>query len=225
MRGHRWMTTIAGTTAALAALGATAGGASAQSLGKGTADGVAGYTAPATSQVSAQVVVPTVDCSGSSTYPVFATVSLSGTDASSEGVDGVVYLSLNCGSDLIQAQTSEGDYKTDAISAGDVIRVSVAATPTGETESYDDLTSGATGTVSGPGFTPASAAADVSGVQFGGSSFPSFSPIAFSKVKVDGAQLKKAAATRYYQADNDGTTLITATKLAHGSFSARFVSN
>jgi hypothetical protein len=176
------------------------------------------------------IKVPTITCTSKVTSPVYDTGSIFGTNSSSQYETALVTVTASCNG-LTPSYTAKGvvddstSSSTVVVNPGDSINVALIATPTFETASFGDSTSGGGTFVDGIGFNATGAGVAVQGG--GGSGFPKFTATKFSALELNGAALGASNPTAYDQVDALGKTEIKVGALsATGkAFTATFVAS
>jgi hypothetical protein len=213
----------------LAALsGATAAAAAAPFKPAGYVSNVSGT---ASHQLTSRVKVPTLTCKKLDTASDLLSTSISGTLGGSTFDAAGVIITMACSGTTANYSifgVVDGSHTTATITAnaGDVVNVAVIASPTFETASFSDTTTGQGTYVNGTGFTPAQASVDVQGGT-GSGHFPKFRPVTFSGLTIDNKALGKSAPTAVNQIDGGGATQISVGPLtAYGkAFTATYITN
>jgi hypothetical protein len=165
------------------------------------AAGYIGQTA-STATLTATFKVPKLKCAGHPVASNLLTVLLEGTDSGGVEVDSGADIGFNCSRHGVSLglQTDDSTGTTNSVvpvSAGNVIDVSVSASATQDTETYDDVTTHKTAAQTGTGFTAQHFQLMFNGGFGNGEAFPGFTPIKFTSVLVDGAPLGQADPTLY----------------------------
>jgi hypothetical protein len=198
----------------------------------GTSD--AGYTVKlkgtASRQLTSTVKLPKLTCKKSDTSGDLLSTAISGTLDGAYDAAGVI-VTMSCTGTTPTYSifgVVDDSHTTSSVSAsaGDVISVAVIASPTFETASFSDTTSGQGTYVDGTGFDPTQAGWDVQGGS-GAGHFPKFGATTFSDLTIGNKALAKFAATSFNQLDGEGSTEISVGPLsANGkSFVATYVAN
>jgi len=223
-----------GAAVAAAALTGTMFGVTATPAGAASSTSDAGYTVPlkgtASRQLTSTVKLPKLTCKKSDTAGDLLSTAISGTVGGAYDAAGVIVTMSCTGTTPTYSIMGVVDdsHTTSPISAnaGDVISVAVIASPTFETASFADATSGQGTYVDGTGFDPAQAAWDVQGGS-GTGHFPKFGATTFGALTINNKALGKFAATSFNQVDGVGNTQISVGPLsANGkSFVATYVAN
>jgi hypothetical protein len=191
----------------------------------------AGYFGPsaATATLSGTVTVPTVKCTSKTNELDYLGFFLNGETASDQPTASGADIYLQCasaGGDTLSLATEDNSSDTIPVEAGDQIAITVSVGSTSDTETYDDLTSGATASATGTGFTSQDYQLTVQGGFDDGGVFPGFSAIKFKSVMVDGGKLSKADPGRSDEVNSStGKKEINTSTISAGTnFSETFVS-
>jgi hypothetical protein len=114
------------------------------------------------------------------------------------------------------------------VSPGDIVEFSDSTTPSSESLTYTDETTGATATDSGEGISGEDVLVLTQGIYDSSTPtdlFPKFTPVKYSAVTVDGTALGSDDPGRFDQVSDAGKKQITASAIKHGSnFTDTFVS-
>jgi hypothetical protein len=177
----------------------------------GTIAGYAGGVGP-TATTTFRFTVPTISCAGV-TVPVYVNLGAYGV-LKGNSAGATVGLRLQCAGGVPAMSANVGTGSRSAtidVTAGDVLSASEAVTATHASVRLRDLTTAMTAKVAGKGFTVQAVDATLQPLQPTG--WPSFSPLTFSKIKVNGQPYSALSPTGYYLVDGSNHTEITISKL------------
>jgi hypothetical protein len=193
----------------------------------------AGYIGSAdgnqTETLSTDFVVPTMKCTSKVTEANELTVFVYGSNAADRPTESGADIRFTCGTsggDALSLVTDNSAGFTIQVHARDKIEVTVSASATGDSESYTDVTSGATASITGgAGFTPTSFMLTYQCGFDDGGVFPGFSPLKFSSVQINGAPLSQADPVRWDENSSAGKREVDTSKISQGEdFTETFVS-